>query len=431
MSIFHNYPYTDMHELNLDWIILQIKQLHDDWDDFKVINQIRFYGSWDINKSYPAWALVSVGNIGYISKKPAPAGIPITEIDYWLPVADYSALLADLQQRVSIAENNIVEINEQIDEITTKIDSKKYRKYILLSDSYGMRDTSKPTWTDLFRENIPYVRDMSISGRGFIVEENTFLSSINYYINSLTEQERDEITDIVVCGGWNDAARISQGIATISTLENAIKEFCNTASNSFINAKIWIGFIGWQNFKLVGSTTRAGLISAQQVYNNIVHNNLYHMPNVSCIMKNQNYLDETNFHPNPLGSKTLFEGIWASLNGNYTYRFQQSLTASDITLPTGNLLTFDWEVENDICTVKIVIDHITITSGNNFAVILNNKVPCGLLNGLGLQAMVYGAGYKNLYIGIFAIGENVYMNCTPELNNQRIVLDATFNTMYH
>ena len=31
---FHEYPYTDFHEMNLDWIIKQMKDLIDEWDSF-------------------------------------------------------------------------------------------------------------------------------------------------------------------------------------------------------------------------------------------------------------------------------------------------------------------------------------------------------------------------------------------------------------
>ncbi|MBQ1508961.1 MAG: hypothetical protein IIZ47_06015, partial [Erysipelotrichaceae bacterium] len=32
--MFDKYPYTDFHEMNLDWIIAEMKQLIDDWEGF-------------------------------------------------------------------------------------------------------------------------------------------------------------------------------------------------------------------------------------------------------------------------------------------------------------------------------------------------------------------------------------------------------------
>lgn len=36
MSIFNEYPYTNFHELNLDWVVAKIKELSDQWDIFSI-----------------------------------------------------------------------------------------------------------------------------------------------------------------------------------------------------------------------------------------------------------------------------------------------------------------------------------------------------------------------------------------------------------
>ena len=94
--MFNKYPYTDFHEINLDWIIAQIKQLHHDYDEFKAVNTITNAGAWDITKQYQSWTIVSYGTAGYISLKPVPAGVAITNIEYWGLVADYDILITNL-----------------------------------------------------------------------------------------------------------------------------------------------------------------------------------------------------------------------------------------------------------------------------------------------------------------------------------------------
>lgn len=113
----HIFPYTDFHEINLDWVIASIKKLHKDWDDFKVLNSIRFFGQWSITEQYPAWALVSNNDLGYISKKPVPAGVTLDNTEYWGLVADYSALLADMQQRLVTVENELNIISPNVYDI--------------------------------------------------------------------------------------------------------------------------------------------------------------------------------------------------------------------------------------------------------------------------------------------------------------------------
>lgn len=98
--IDQKYPYTNSHELNLDWVIKQIIEITHEVNEFKVVNQISFKGAWDITQQYPAWAFVDNGGNGFLSIKPVPAGVELTNEDYWRLVANYSALYADFQNRI-------------------------------------------------------------------------------------------------------------------------------------------------------------------------------------------------------------------------------------------------------------------------------------------------------------------------------------------
>ena len=110
--MLNKYPYTDFHELNLDWIIGKIKELTNKMSEFEALNKITFSGVWDITKQYPAWTIVNDSGVGYISLKPVPAGIPLTNSDYWTIVADYSVLIAGLQNRIiSLEKNRLAWIN--------------------------------------------------------------------------------------------------------------------------------------------------------------------------------------------------------------------------------------------------------------------------------------------------------------------------------
>ena len=34
MGVFDNFPYTNFHDLNLDWLLQAFKKLQDEWDSF-------------------------------------------------------------------------------------------------------------------------------------------------------------------------------------------------------------------------------------------------------------------------------------------------------------------------------------------------------------------------------------------------------------
>jgi len=105
---WNKYPYTDYHELNLDWVIGKIREIYTDFTEFKALNTITIDGEWDITKQYKAWTIVSYQNKGYISLKPVPAGITIDNADYWTMIADYEILINDLTLRVEALEDKTI-----------------------------------------------------------------------------------------------------------------------------------------------------------------------------------------------------------------------------------------------------------------------------------------------------------------------------------
>lgn len=101
------YPYTDFHELNLDMILRMMRDLHKDWDEFKALNTITIMGEWSIANSYPAWSIVTTsgGQLAYISTKPVPAGVLLTNTDYWEKIYDYSIVIDEINARLSALES--------------------------------------------------------------------------------------------------------------------------------------------------------------------------------------------------------------------------------------------------------------------------------------------------------------------------------------
>ena len=88
MSDFINqFPYSDFHELNLDWIIKTVKDLDGKMNTFEAINTIKYDGAWDINKQYEKWTVVNDSDYDYLSLQIVPAGININNTDYWMMVA--------------------------------------------------------------------------------------------------------------------------------------------------------------------------------------------------------------------------------------------------------------------------------------------------------------------------------------------------------
>lgn len=87
MGFFNTYPYQDEHELNLDWLIGQIRKLTTELNDFVSLNTIKYADpiQWDITRQYMTNTVVIDGQTGtaYLSTKPVPEGVMITDPNYW------------------------------------------------------------------------------------------------------------------------------------------------------------------------------------------------------------------------------------------------------------------------------------------------------------------------------------------------------------
>lgn len=90
-NFLNQFPYSDWHELNLDWIIKEMKNLAFKMQDFEAANTVSYEGIWSITNQYQKWSVVLDQQTGYlmISKRIVPSGIAITNTDYWILVSPF------------------------------------------------------------------------------------------------------------------------------------------------------------------------------------------------------------------------------------------------------------------------------------------------------------------------------------------------------
>lgn len=94
MSNFLNqFPYSDFHEMNLDWILNKMKELAAQMDDFTAVNKISYADpiNWSITTQYPAFTIVydAASETLMISKQVVPSGVSISNTDYWTIVSPF------------------------------------------------------------------------------------------------------------------------------------------------------------------------------------------------------------------------------------------------------------------------------------------------------------------------------------------------------
>ena len=211
MASFEGMPYTNLHNLNLNAIIRTINELIAEMNTFEAVTKISYKGEWDITKNYPSWSIVvdnSSGNIlGYISKKPVPSGVDISNNEFWEMIADVTALYADLGDRV-----------EELERVTKSYFTGK--KIVSYGDS-TIHNTGMHTYID----TLPEIIDCSVVNRGVAgTRMNHSANNGVSLINSATDLgDYDVITLSYGTNEWQTNETVKQIFDDAKALIEAIR----------------------------------------------------------------------------------------------------------------------------------------------------------------------------------------------------------------
>lgn len=108
-GFIHRYPETNFHELNLDWILAQMIELRSNMRNFVNQNTIKYADpiQWNITTQYEGNTVVIEPNSGnaYISSQPVPAGVAITNEDYWSIIGNFSVLYESIKESIAAADD--------------------------------------------------------------------------------------------------------------------------------------------------------------------------------------------------------------------------------------------------------------------------------------------------------------------------------------
>lgn len=233
-----------------------------------------------------------------------------------------------------VAEKIIPNIENKVDIIENKVNilDNSGRKFILISDSYGtLTNDNTTTWCEEFIKNSGINRNNFIikaqGGARFDISQTakTFSQLLNEVENS------NEITDIIVCGGYND-----QGVP-YETIKNSIEDFKNIANNKFPNAKISIGFIGcttdYEKLYNVAYGCRQYIRTCKAL-------NINYLNNVQFTLKESGLMSADLIHPNDAGQEKLgYNILYAYLKGSISEYIEYegiNLVANEIFSIGGN-----------------------------------------------------------------------------------------------
>lgn len=100
----HAAPYTNFHDLNLDWIIDALNEFNIRLTDFVNLATIKYADpiQWDITNQYEANTVVvdSQGN-AYLSVQPVPSGVSLDRTEYWTKIGNFDELFANVKKAIT------------------------------------------------------------------------------------------------------------------------------------------------------------------------------------------------------------------------------------------------------------------------------------------------------------------------------------------
>lgn len=100
--MFNQYPYLNITDLNLDFILNAIREMKNEVTNFVSINAIKYADpiQWNITSQYEKNTIVidPVTGTAYISVAPVPSGVSLTRSEYWTVVFDLGSFVTRAAQ---------------------------------------------------------------------------------------------------------------------------------------------------------------------------------------------------------------------------------------------------------------------------------------------------------------------------------------------
>lgn len=301
----NKYPWSDLHTLNLDWIITEVKRLGVDVAQYKTqLEQM---------------------------------GIDVEEFRAYIEGID-EHIQEEVEEQVPLAIQHEI----QTGGFNAVLSASHKRRIVFIGDSYGdgwTPDGSFESWIDrvatlLYLDEGDYIH-VSQGGAGFFQPSSEGLRNISNMINYAYEHitNPSTVTDIIIGLGYNDRN------STAETIKSGIENAIVVAKQKFPNARRHLFAIGFgldpaEQYKL-----RATYETYKSAYRD------YQFYNISDALCMKSYFSSDGVHPVADGQRSIALAMVRALEGGETPLPFEMIPYTQITWETvfgGTSTIEDW-----------------------------------------------------------------------------------------
>ena len=218
--MFNQYPYLNVNDLNLDYILSQIKVMMNEVTNFVSINAIKYADpiQWDITRQYEKNTVVidPVTGTAYISVAPVPAGVALTRPEYWTVVFDLGSFVTRAAQNFT----------------------SRYEQETTLTATFPTNTGEWLVWGDVLYK----AKTNIIAGDTYVVDSNiehfTMEDLYNAYLNTIANilAMVGDLADLTTSDKTSVVNAINSVVSDFNTKIGDLDDLTTTDKSNVVNA---------------------------------------------------------------------------------------------------------------------------------------------------------------------------------------------------